>query len=95
MLITGTGLMIEFIQRHPDSRSSLTSWRQVMGANNFRHFNALRQTFGTADYVKPHTVFNISGNKYRLISLINYQVMAVSIEHILTHEEYDKNKWRK
>ncbi len=66
-----------------------------MKSNNFKHFNQLRQTIGSVDYVKPYTVFNISGNKYRLISLINYVVTIVMVEDVLTHKEYDKGKWRK
>jgi len=95
MLVTGTGIIYEFIKQYPDSRSSLTGWLQVMKSNNFKHFNQLRQTIGSVDYVKPYTVFNISGNKYRLISLINYVVTIVMVEDVLTHKEYDKGKWRK
>ena len=95
MRIVGRDIIVKFIQRYPDSRSSLTAWTQAMEANNFKHFNALKQTFGSADYVKPYTVFNIAGNKYRLIALINYQITIVAIEDILTHGEYDKDKWRK
>ncbi len=65
-----------------------------MSMNTYKHFNELKQTFGPADYVRPYTVFNISGNKYRLISLINYQITTVAVENVLTHTEYDKGKWR-
>ncbi|MBI4357989.1 MAG: type II toxin-antitoxin system HigB family toxin, partial [Candidatus Omnitrophica bacterium] len=64
-------------------------------ANSFKHLNELKQTFGSADYVRPYTVFNISGNKYRLITLVNYQIRTVFVEQILTHREYDRGKWRK
>ncbi len=66
-----------------------------MKSNDFKHFSQLRQTFGSADYVKPYTVFNIAGNKYRLISLINYVVTIVMVKDVLTHIEYGKGKWRK
>lgn len=95
MRIIGTGAVYEFIHRYPDSQSSLRGWLQVMRVNSYKHFNELKQTFGSADYVKPYTVFNISGNKYRLISLINYPTTTVAVENVLTHSEYDKGKWRK
>ena len=66
-----------------------------MRLNSYKHYNELKQTFGSADYVKPYTVFNISGNKYRLISLIAYATTTVGVENVLTHAEYDKGKWRK
>ena len=94
MLVVGTGLIYEFINRYPDSQSSLKGWLQIMRVNNYKHFNELRQTFGSADYVKPYTVFNISGNKYRLISLINYATTTAGVENVLKHAEYDKGKWR-
>ena len=70
-------------------------WRAVMSENYFKHFNELKQTYRSADYVKPFTVFNISGNKYRLISLISYAAATVRVQTVLTHAEYDKGKWRK
>jgi mRNA interferase HigB len=95
MRIVGTGLIIEFIQRYPDSRSSLTAWKQLVEVNNVKHFNELKQIFSSADYVRPYTVFNIAGNKYRLVALINFQIALVAVEYIFTHSEYDKGKWRK
>ena len=59
------------------------------------HFVDLKKTFGSADQVKPHTVFNISGNKYRLIAVVDYTLQFVSIEQVLTHSEYDEGRWRK
>lgn len=70
-----------FARKHPDSRSSLNSWTQTIESNSFKHFVDLKKTFGSADQVKPHTVFDISGNKYRLIAVVDYA--AVSIECVL------------
>ena len=83
------------MSRHPDSSSSLKAWSQYVEQNAYKHFVQLRQTFASADYVPPFTVFNVAGNKYRLIAVVSYELGAVSVEHILTHREYDKNRWRK
>ncbi len=91
----GRDLLQSFSRKHPDSRSSLNSWTQTIEANSFRHFVDLKKTFGSADQVKPHTIFNISGNKYRLISLIAYPLQSVAVEHVLTHAEYDEGRWRR
>jgi mRNA interferase HigB len=40
-------------------------------------------------------VFDISGNKYRLIAVVDYALQAVAVECVLTHAEYDKGRWRK
>ena len=94
MTVLGTSILGQFIHDYPDSQSSLNGWLKTMQQNNYKHFNDLKQTFGAADYVRPYTVFNISGNKYRLISLITYAARTAAIRQILSHAEYDKGKWR-
>ena len=54
----------------------------------------LKRTFASASFVEGKTVFNIGGNKYRLISVINYELKTVLVTHVLTHKEYDKDKWK-
>ncbi|WP_414529831.1 type II toxin-antitoxin system HigB family toxin [Nodularia chucula] len=54
----------------------------------------LRQTFSSADQVGNFTVFNIGGNNYRLITLVDYKFQKVFIRHVLTHAEYDKEDWK-
>ncbi len=66
-----------------------------MESNSFKRFLDLKKTFGSADQVKPHTVFDISGNKYRLIAVVDYALQSVSIECVLTHAEYGEERWRK
>ena len=83
-----------FIQRHPDSETSLKAWQLNMESNSFQNFAELKRMFGSADYVRPCVVFNISGNKYRLIAVINYELGNVHVQDVLTHAEYDKEKWR-
>ncbi len=65
-----------------------------MEVNRFRHLVDMKKTFGSADYVRPYTVFNISGNKYRLAALVDYEPQIVAVAHVLTHEEYDEKRWK-
>ena len=51
--------------------------------------------FGSADQVKPHTIFDICGNKYRIVALVHYLLQSVTVDEVLTHKEYDQGKWRK
>ena len=66
-----------------------------MESNSFKHFVDLKKTLGSADQVKPYTVFDISGNKFRLIAVVDYALQSVSIECVLTHAQYDEERWRK
>ena len=84
-----------FFQKHPDSAASLKAWQKNMEANGFQNPVELKRVFGSADYVKPYTVFNVGGNKYRLIGSVDYELGTVFIENVLTHAEYDKGKWRR
>lgn len=61
----------------------------------FEDFSNLKKIFGSADYVSPFTVFNIGGNKYRLIVVIHYNRRKVYIRAVLTHEEYTRGGWRR
>ena len=55
----------------------------------------LQKTFRDAENVLGQVVFNIGGNKYRLIAAVTYQAGTVQIEDVLTHAEYDKGRWKK
>ena len=84
----------EFVKIHPDSQSSLDNWYRIVKHTDYGSFAELKRHFASADYVKNLVVFNISGNKYRLIASIHFNRKKVYIRAILTHSEYDKGKWR-
>ena len=86
--------LLEFAKKRPDCSSALESWYRIVKQTNFNSFNELRQTFPSADDVGKLTVFNIGGNKARLIAAIHYNTHRVYIRHILTHKEYDRGFWR-
>ena len=84
---------------HPDAEAPLKRWQAIVSKTQFPDFNALRVTFPSADVVKNGrgaslTVFNIHGNKYRLIAAIHYNRNILYVRYILTHAEYDKGKWK-
>lgn len=79
MRLLGIEKLEIFVAGHADAGSPLSSWRKVVSETDFEHFPGLKRTFGSASYVKPYTVFNISGNKYRLVTLINYDAEVVEV----------------
>lgn len=84
----------EFWQKHPNSQTSLQSWYKITLKAEWQNFVELRQSFPSADQVANLTVFNIGGNKYRLIVLVKYNSQKVFIRHVLTHAEYDQEDWK-
>jgi mRNA interferase HigB len=83
-----------FTAERPDSRPSLDNWYRVASSSRWVSFAEIRQTFSSADWVTPYVVFNIGGNKYRLIAEVNFRSQTLFIRHILTHAEYSEGKWR-
>lgn len=79
---------------HADAAASLNAWYNVTKEANWPHLPGLRQTYSSADQVGKYTVFNIRGNKYRLITQIEYSNQTVRIVAFLTHEEYDLGRWK-
>jgi mRNA interferase HigB len=65
-----------------------------MKKGTFQSFTELREILPGADQVGKLTVFNIGGNKARLIAAIHYNRQKVYIRAVLTHAEYDEGKWK-
>jgi len=86
--------LLEFSKKHPDCRNALDNCYKLVKRSVFKSFNDLRRTFPNADQVGKRTVFNIGGNKVRLIAAIHYNQRKLYILHVLTHEEYDRNRWK-
>lgn len=84
----------EFIDAYPDAETPLEAWYDIAEKACWRNFGELRATYPHADQVGKFTVFNIGGNKYRLIAAIHFNRQKVFVRHILTHEEYDRGDWK-
>lgn len=85
----------EFKVIRPDAGPALDNWYRVSASCKWRSFQEVRQVFGSADWVKPFVIFDIAGNKYRLIAEINFRSQTLFIRDILTHQEYAEGKWKK
>ena len=84
-----------FWAQHADAESPLQRWYKIVHQSNFASLNDLRQTFPSADMVDDWVVFNIGGNKYRLIASVHFNWGKVYVRHVLTHEEYDRGAWKR
>ncbi len=84
----------EFADKYPGTKTALGKWYQEMKKGEFSSIAELRKVFPTADKVGKLTVFNIGGNKVRLIAAIHYNRKKVYIRAVLTHKEYNLGKWQ-
>lgn len=84
----------EFAAKHPVAASGLTHWYRTLKKKDYASFVELRRAFPHADQVGGLTVFNIGGNKARLIAALHYNRRKVYIRAVLTHAEYDAGRWK-
>ena len=84
----------EFFSIHRDAESSLTAWYRTARKANWQNVAELKQTYPSADIVGRYVVFNIRGNKYRLIARVVHRSQTVFVVSVMTHEEYDLGKWK-
>ena len=84
----------EFFSTYHDAESSLTAWYKTTKSASWKNLAELKQAYPSADLVGRYTVFNIGGNKYRLIARIVYRSQTIFVVAVLTHEEYDMGKWK-
>jgi len=88
----------EFWAKHRDAENPLTHWYDLTRHAAWQNPADVRRTFGPSDFVrvasgKSVAVFDIGGNKYRLIAAIHYDKQTTFVLRVLTHREYDKRKW--
>lgn len=93
MILIGLPKVTEFWGRHPRARKPLGVWKTLVEKNAFRHFAQLKQTFGAVDYVPPDTVFDVGGNKYRVVAVVDFQTQIAAVKEVMTHDEYES--WSK
>ncbi|QSV68883.1 MAG: type II toxin-antitoxin system HigB family toxin [Aphanizomenon flos-aquae DEX188] len=87
MHVISRKVLRQFWQEYPDSETALIRWLKIIESVSFQSFEELRSVFPNADLVTNLIVFNIGGNKYRLIASIHFNRQKVYIRYILTHSE--------
>lgn len=83
----------EFARRHQTARRPLARWKTLVEAATWEKLPDIRSTFPTADKArgsKSLYIFDIGGNKYRLVALVEIVGQEVVIDRIMTHSEYDR-----
>lgn len=81
----------DFWEKNPDAQKALEAWHAEAKSTDWRTSADIKVQYRNASILKDsRVVFNIHGNKYRLIVKINYPYSVVYIRFIGTHREYDK-----
>ena len=85
--------LLEFASKHADAWTPLDDWYRIAKKGKWEHLEEVRKTFPHADLAEKFTIFNISGNKYRLSTLINYRSQRIYIDKVMTHAEYSRREF--
>ena len=94
MKVISNGALRSFAIENPQAEVALQGWRRVIERNGFANWAELKAAFNTVDKVGDLTVFDIGGNKYRLIVRIRFAKQIVYIKAVLNHRDYDKGAWK-
>ncbi|MFN5354264.1 MAG: type II toxin-antitoxin system HigB family toxin [Burkholderiaceae bacterium] len=84
----------EFADTHPQALGPLQGWRRVIETNRFDNWSGLKKVLNAVDKVGDLAVFNIGGNKYRLVAYLNFERQIIYVKAVMTHAEYDKGDWK-
>lgn len=82
-------------EKFPQAASALDGWYRVAKKNTFSNFSDIKRIFNSVDIVGDFYIFDIGGNKLRMITCIFFQSHKIFIREILTHAEYDKREFSK
>ncbi|MQA56326.1 type II toxin-antitoxin system HigB family toxin [Pseudomonas piscis] len=81
-------------EKWPQSAKALDDWYRLIKSNSFADFSAIKAVFPAVDKVGPLHVFDVGGNKLRLIAVLRYTTQKLYIRYILNHREYDRGQWK-
>lgn len=92
MNVIAKNTLMAFATEYPDALEPLEEWYKHIRKADYQNFAEVRADFGSADWVDGYIVFNIGGNKYRVIVTTNFQYKTFWIKFVGTHKQYDSWK---
>jgi mRNA interferase HigB len=91
--VLGTEALDKAKKAHRDLTSPVATWLTIAREATWKNLHEVRLTWRDTDCVKGKTIFNIKGNKYRLIAIVNYSSQTIVVKMLVTHAEYSKGEW--
>lgn len=90
MVVISYGKIREFYEVHATAKDALNNWYRLALQADWANFHEMKNMFNSVDAVGNNRfVFNIRGNRYRLVALIFFNIRTIYIRFVGTHEEYD------
>lgn len=92
MRVISNKALTNFSAIHPAADEPLQAWRKIIESRPFVSFADIKTAFNATDKVGCFYIFDIGGNKYRIVAAIHFDYQKLYVRHVLTHKEYDKWK---
>ena len=94
MTVYGEQLLIDFARRHAAARKPIARLLALVKEAQWTHAEKMKQTLPSADYAAQTktAIFDIGGNKYRVLARVNFAEQALRILEVLTHEQYERRE---
>ncbi len=90
VIITKTKI-IKFYENETNAKEPLLLWYNMAELSDWQHFHSIKQTFNSVDCIgNDRYVFNVGGNKYRIVAVIHFSTRPVYLRFVGTHKQYDK-----
>ena len=94
MRIISERALREFWEKHADAEASMKAWIRITKESDWQNLIDVRAVFGNADYHHDFVIFNVGGNNFRIVGIIEYKKHLVFISSVLLHSEYNQHqKW--
>lgn len=91
MVVITKAKLISFYQTEITAKESLLQWYHIVSVSDWRNFHDIKQTFNSVDSVgNERFVFNVGGNKFRIVAMIHFNKRTVYLRFVGTHKQYDK-----
>jgi mRNA interferase HigB len=83
--------LLDYCKKYPEAAAALQEWYYELLRSNFRSFNELKKVYSNASLIgDDRVIFNIMGNKFRLLVRVSFDYKAIQIKWFGTHSEYDR-----
>ena len=92
MRVISNKALSDFSTIHPAADEPMQAWRKMLESRSFSNFAEIKSAFNATDKVGHFYVFDIGGNKFRIVTAIHFDQQKLFIRHVFTHKEYDKWK---
>lgn len=82
--------LVDFAAIHVSAEMPLQAWRKIIESNDIASFVQLKALMNATDKVGDFYVFDIGGNKYRVVAAVHFNRQMLFLRHVFTHAEYDQ-----